>query len=147
MMASRPILDNLGKWSSFAMNLLQNTTLNSYMKHFPQKVIHFLHENFNTESVAGAIENKQDVVGYLTFTFTYKRPAQNPNYYNLKERVTGYFMITLSDQEASKCVLEILSSALEKAQLPIRPGEVKVLQRSVNQTGFHLKIQDALIYM
>ncbi|KAL3603158.1 hypothetical protein D5086_004017 [Populus alba] len=86
---------------------------------------HFLHGNFNTESVAGVFENKQDVVGYLTFTFMYRRPTQNPNYYNLRERVTGNFVITLSDQEASKCVLEILSSASEKAQLLIRPGEVK----------------------
>jgi hypothetical protein len=40
MMAGRPILDKPAKWSSFATNLRKNTTWNSYMKHFPQKVIY-----------------------------------------------------------------------------------------------------------
>ncbi|KAG6785522.1 hypothetical protein POTOM_007083 [Populus tomentosa] len=118
---------NCLKLDGFICSLSNNVPGSAFVCTFERHLNHFLHGNFNTESVAGVIENKQDVVGYLTFTFMYRRLTQNPNYYNLRERVTGNFVITLSDQEASKCVLEILSSASEKAQLLIRPGEVKVL--------------------
>ncbi|KAJ6953230.1 hypothetical protein NC652_005051 [Populus alba x Populus x berolinensis] len=116
---------NCLKLDGFICSLSNNVPGSAFVCTFERHLNHFLHGNFNTESVAGVIENKQDVVGYLTFTFMYRRLTQNPNYYNLRERVTGNFVITLSDQEASKCVLEILSSASEKAQLLIRPGEVK----------------------
>lgn len=73
---------------------------------------HYLHDNFNTEIVVGVIQNKQDAVDYLTWTFMYRRLTQNPNYYNLQgvshrhisDHLSELVENTISDLESSKCV-------------------------------------------
>uniref|UniRef100_A0A1A9ZDE9 U5 small nuclear ribonucleoprotein 200 kDa helicase n=1 Tax=Glossina pallidipes TaxID=7398 RepID=A0A1A9ZDE9_GLOPL len=73
---------------------------------------HRLHDHFNAEVVTKTIENKQDAVDYLTWTFLYRRLTQNPNYYNLQgithrhlsDHLSEFVENTLSDLEQSKCI-------------------------------------------
>jgi pre-mRNA-splicing helicase BRR2 len=73
---------------------------------------HFLHDHLSAEIVTRVVENKQDAVDYLTWTFYYRRLSQNPNYYNLtgathrhlSDALSELVETTLADLEASKCV-------------------------------------------
>ncbi|KAF1745294.1 hypothetical protein MXB_125 [Myxobolus squamalis] len=73
---------------------------------------HCLHDHFCAEVVTKAIENKQDAVDYLTWTFLYRRISQNPNYYNmhgithrhLSDHLSELVENTLNDLVNSKCI-------------------------------------------
>ncbi|KAM7261422.1 hypothetical protein ACFE04_008789 [Oxalis oulophora] len=187
--ASRPLLDNSGKCV-----ILCHAPRKEYYKKFLYEAFpveshlhHFLHDNFNAEVVATVIENKQDAVDYLTWTFMYRRLTQNPNYYNLQgvsnqhlsDHLSELVENTLSDLEASKCItieedmdisslnlgliasyyyisyttierfsssltpktkmkgiLEILASASEFAQIPLRPGEEDSIRKLIHHQRF-----------
>lgn len=43
-----------------------------------------LPEHFNAEVVAGTIATRADAVGYLTWTFFFRRLLANPSYYDLE---------------------------------------------------------------
>ncbi|KAH9677826.1 DExH-box ATP-dependent RNA helicase DExH12 [Citrus sinensis] len=184
--AGRPLLDNSEKCV-----ILCHAPHKEYYKKFLYEAFpveshlhHFLHDNFNAEIVAGVIENKQDAVDYLTWTF---RLTQNPNYYNLQgvshrhlsDHLSELVENTISDLEATRSIimeddmdlcpsnygmiasyyyisyktiecfsssltsktkmkglLEVLASASEYAQLPIRPGEEELVRRLINHQRF-----------
>ena len=71
-----------------------------------------LHDHFNAEVVTKTIENKQDAVDYLTWTFLYRRMTQNPNYYNLQgtthrhlsDNMSELVETTLEDLKQMKCI-------------------------------------------
>uniref|UniRef100_A0A6N2K3P8 U5 small nuclear ribonucleoprotein 200 kDa helicase n=1 Tax=Salix viminalis TaxID=40686 RepID=A0A6N2K3P8_SALVM len=106
----------------------------------------------NSGIVAGVIENKQDAVDYLTWTFTYRRLTQNPNYYNLQgvshrhlsDHLSELVENTLTDLERSKCVAIEEDMDLSPLNLgmiavcttAIRPGEDEVLRRLINHQRF-----------
>jgi pre-mRNA-splicing helicase BRR2 len=84
--ASSPLQDNSGKCV-----ILCHAPQKEYYKKFLFEALpveshlhHFLHDHMNAEVVGSAIENKQEAVDYLTWTFMYRRLTKNPNYYNLE---------------------------------------------------------------
>ena len=71
-----------------------------------------LNDHLNAEVVCRTVENKQDAVDYLTWTFFYRRLPRNPNFYNLagaehrhiSEHLSELIEVTLGELEASKCI-------------------------------------------
>ncbi|KAI5074534.1 hypothetical protein GOP47_0010495 [Adiantum capillus-veneris] len=187
--ASRPLIDKFGKCI-----ILCHAPRKEYYKKFlceplpvESHLDHFFHDHLNAEVVVRTIENKQDAVDYLTWTFMYRRLTQNPNYYNLQgtshrhlsDHLSELVENTLSDLETSKCIaieddmdlsplnlgmiasyyyisyttielfsssltakskmkglLEILASASEYSQLPVRPGEEETIRKMINHQRF-----------
>jgi pre-mRNA-splicing helicase BRR2 len=69
-----------------------------------------LADNINAEIVMETIENKQDAVDWLTWTFYYRRLAKNPNFYGLQ----GVSHEHMSDHLSE--LIESTIEALEQAQ-------------------------------
>ncbi|RID58187.1 LOW QUALITY PROTEIN: hypothetical protein BRARA_F01498 [Brassica rapa] len=111
----------------------------------------FFHDNFNAEVVAGVIENKQDVVDYLTWKHIVASKcieiedemdlsALNlgmiASYYCISYTTIERFSSLLSSKTKTKGLLEILTSASEYDMIPIRPGEEERVQRLINHQRF-----------
>lgn len=72
----------------------------------------FLHDHLAAEVVTKTITTKQDAVDYLTWSFYYRRLAQNPNYYNLQgtshrhlsDHLSDLIETTLGDLETSRVI-------------------------------------------
>lgn len=84
--ASRPNEDEMGRCV-----ILCHAPRKEYYKKFlydafpvESHLDHFLHDHLNAEVVVKTVENKQDAVDWLTWTFMYRRLLQNPNYYGLQ---------------------------------------------------------------
>ena len=112
--ASRPHLDSdakcvlmcqSAKKSMFKKFLYEPLPIESHLDHC-------LHDHFNAEIVTKTIENKQDAVDYLTWTFFYRRMTQNPNYYGMQgvsyrhtsDHLSELVETTLHELEQSKCI-------------------------------------------
>ncbi|KZT38321.1 putative RNA helicase [Sistotremastrum suecicum HHB10207 ss-3] len=72
-----------------------------------------LHDYFLAEIAVKTIENKQDAMDILTWTFFYRRMTQNPNYYNLhsvnhqhlSDHLSELVENTLNDLVQSDCII------------------------------------------
>ncbi|KAK9818381.1 hypothetical protein WJX72_011703 [[Myrmecia] bisecta] len=113
-LASRPDVDDSGRCV-----LMCHTPRKEYYKKFlfepfpvESHLDHFLADHLAAEIVTRTITNKQDAVDYLTWTFFYRRLAQNPNYYNLQgvshrhlsDHLSDLIENTLGDLETSKII-------------------------------------------
>lgn len=86
---------------------------------------HFLHDHLAAEIVTRTVQNKQDAVDYLTWTFYYRRLTQNPNYYNMtgvshrhvSDHLSELVEQVLSDLEQSKVIVVEEEMDLEPANL------------------------------
>ncbi|KAF8320257.1 Sec63-domain-containing protein [Clavulina sp. PMI_390] len=77
--------------------------------HLPSNMIH---DYFLSEIAVKTVENKQDAMDILTWTYYYRRMTQNPNYYNLNnvshkhlsDHLSELVENTLNDLVLSKCI-------------------------------------------
>ncbi|KAG8794998.1 DEIH-box ATPase, partial [Serendipita sp. 398] len=113
--ASRPTIDERSR----CVLMCQQTRKDFYRKflneglpiesHLPT---HFLHDFFLAEIAEETIENKQDAIDILTWTFFYRRLTQNPNYYNLNnishqhlsDHLSELVEATLADLVTAHCI-------------------------------------------
>uniref|UniRef100_A0A8C2X5M2 U5 small nuclear ribonucleoprotein 200 kDa helicase n=1 Tax=Cyclopterus lumpus TaxID=8103 RepID=A0A8C2X5M2_CYCLU len=116
--ANRPMLDDEGRCVIMCQGSKKDFFKKFLYEPLPVEshLDHCLHDHFNAEIVTKTVENKQDAVDYLTWTFLYRRMTQNPNYYNLQgesscrvEETNKYHLSelvehTLHDLEQSKCI-------------------------------------------
>uniref|UniRef100_J3LSQ6 RNA helicase n=1 Tax=Oryza brachyantha TaxID=4533 RepID=J3LSQ6_ORYBR len=112
--ANRPLEDNYGICVILCYAPRKEYYRKFLFEAFPveSNLHHFLHDHMNAEVVAGLIENKQDAVDYLTWTFMYRRLTKNPNYYNLQgvsqrhisENLSELAETMLNDLESTNCL-------------------------------------------
>uniref|UniRef100_T1JH32 U5 small nuclear ribonucleoprotein 200 kDa helicase n=1 Tax=Strigamia maritima TaxID=126957 RepID=T1JH32_STRMM len=99
--ANRPLLDEDGK----CVLLCQNSKKDFFKKFLYEPLPveshldHCLHDHFNAEIVTKTIENKQDAVDYLTWTFLYRVTHRH-----LSDHLSELVENTLGDLQQSKCV-------------------------------------------
>ncbi|KZV62423.1 Sec63-domain-containing protein [Peniophora sp. CONT] len=73
---------------------------------------HMMHDYFLAEIAVKTIENKQDAMDILAWTYFYRRMTQNPNYYNLSsvshqalsDHLSELVEDTINDLVNSKCI-------------------------------------------
>jgi pre-mRNA-splicing helicase BRR2 len=112
--AGRPKLDDSAKCILFCYSPKKEFYKKFIFEPLPieSHLDHYLHDHLNAEIVTRTIENKQDAVDYITWTFYYRRLTQNPNYYNLQgvtrshlsDHLSELIEETVHDLEQSKCV-------------------------------------------
>lgn len=101
----------------------------------------FLADQFNAEIVAGTIRSKQDAVDYLTWTYLYRRLAQNPNYYGMQDRSARHISEHLS-QVVEQSVEELKASQcveIEADEVTITPLNLGII--SAYYSVYHLTVE------
>lgn len=123
--ASRPLLDSSATCVIFCQSSKKEFYKKFLYEPFPVEshLDHYLADHMNAEIITKRIENVQDAVDYLTWSFFYRRITQNPNYYNLQavshrhlsDHLSELVENTLDDLQESKCV------ALESDDMELSP--------------------------
>eukprot|EP00457_Paulinella_chromatophora_P000104 gb/GEZN01000104.1/.p1 GENE.gb/GEZN01000104.1/~~gb/GEZN01000104.1/.p1 ORF type:complete len:2168 (+),score=390.44 gb/GEZN01000104.1/:405-6908(+) len=112
--ACRPLLDTNGKCTIFCQASKKEFYKKFLYDPFPVEshLDHYLHDHMNAEIITKRIENLQDAVDFLTWSFFYRRLVQNPNYYNLQgvshrhvsDHLSELVENVLDDLKTSKCI-------------------------------------------
>ncbi|KAJ4825150.1 DExH-box ATP-dependent RNA helicase DExH12 [Turnera subulata] len=150
--ASQPLLDNSGKCVLLCHSPQKEYYKKFLFEAFPVEshLHHFLQDNFNAEVVAGVIKTKQDALVTGIFSDHLSELVENAlsdlednKFIEIKDdtdlyplnlgRIASYYYVScitverfsslLTPKTKTKGLLEILTLALEYAQLPIRSGE------------------------
>ena len=131
--ASRPLVDDHG----IAVLLCHAPRKEYYMKFLYEPFLveshldHFLHDHMAAEIVTRTIENKQDAVDYLTWSFYYRRLSQNPNYYNLTGATHRHISDALSElvETTSRTSRRASASSVEDEMdvAPLNLGMIRVV--------------------
>ncbi|KAJ3030892.1 UNVERIFIED_CONTAM: DEIH-box ATPase [Siphonaria sp. JEL0065] len=113
--ASRPLTGEVGRCVIMCQSVKRDFYKKFLFEALPVEshLDHYLHDHFNAEIGTHTIENKQDAVDYLTWTFLYRRMTLNPNYYNLQgtthrhlsDHLSDLVETTLDELAQSKCIL------------------------------------------
>jgi len=113
--ANRPALDENSFCALFCYGPRKKYYESFLLEPFPieSQINRNLQNHFNAEIVADTIEEKQDAVDYLTWTFYYRRLSLNPNYYNLignshrhvSDHLSELVDTTFEDLSRSRCVI------------------------------------------
>ncbi|EEQ98855.1 u520, putative [Perkinsus marinus ATCC 50983] len=147
--------------------LLCPTTKKDYYKKFiyepmpvESQLDQKLTDHLNAEVVSGTIENKQDAVDWLTWTFFYRRITRNPNYYSLQgvspQEISDFLseiIESTSDALAQTGCIEIgedeitLSSTnlgMVAAYYYTRPSTIEIFSRNITRTSKRRALVEAL---
>lgn len=107
----------------------------------------FLHDHMSAEIYTKVIENKQEALDYLTWTFYYRRLSQNPNFYGLQavshshlsDKLSELVEETLTDLEEAKAIaiedetnVSILNSGMISAFYYIRYTTIEIFNSSLS---------------
>ena len=79
---------------------------------------YILHDALCAEIVEEIVENKQDAVDFLTWTFLYRRLVQNPIYYNMRGRSNEH----ISDH-LSELIEETIGDLAEAGCIAVEPSQ------------------------
>ncbi len=141
--AGRPGVDESAKFFVFC-----HAPRKDYFKKFLYESLpiesnldHFLQDHLNAEVVAQTIENINDAIDWITWTFYYRRLTKNPNYYNLQGMTPDHINDHLSE------LLETTVEELEKAQCLRIEEEVKLIPANLGRIASYYYIRYLTIQM
>jgi pre-mRNA-splicing helicase BRR2 len=96
---------------------------------------HFLHDHLNAEVATKTVDNLNEALQIITWTFLYRRLVQNPNYYGLRNVGNRQLSEYLSD------LVETVINDLAKAKMLEVEQEVQLTSLNLGMIAAHYYVQ------